>query len=101
MKVGFIGGGSWGSTLANLLSDNGHETLIYDINQETVKLINEKHTHPFFDCIINNDVVATTNLADVVNFSDIFLLPLKFGIFPQLYKATLNRHHRYKRIRGY
>lgn len=74
MKVGFIGGGSWGSTLANLLSDNGHETLIYDINQETVKLINEKHTHPFFDCIINNDVVATTNLADVVNFSDILVI---------------------------
>ena len=48
MKVGFIGGGSWGSTLANLLSDNKHETLIYDINQDTVDLINNKHTHPLF-----------------------------------------------------
>lgn len=74
MKVGFIGGGSWGSTLANLLSDNKHETLIYDINQDTVNLINEKHTHPFFECILNDDVKATVNLSDVVNFSDILVL---------------------------
>ena len=36
MKVGIIGGGSWGATLANLLSDNGHETLIFDINEAQV-----------------------------------------------------------------
>ncbi len=74
MKVGFIGGGSWGTTLANLLSDNGHETLVYDINVETVKLINNSHTHPFFDSVINHDVVATSNLGEVVNFSDILVL---------------------------
>ena len=74
MKVGFIGGGSWGSTLANLLSDNKHETLIFDINQDTVNLINNKHTHPFFDCTLNDDVKATTNLSDVVNFSDVLVL---------------------------
>ena len=58
MRVAFIGGGSWGTTLANLLSDNGHETLVFDINSDTVKLINEEHTHPFFDCVINSDVVV-------------------------------------------
>ena len=74
MKVGFIGGGSWGSTLANLLSDNKHETLIFDINQETVNLINNEHTHPFFECSLNDDVKATTNLNDVVTFSDVLVL---------------------------
>ena len=65
MKVGFIGGGSWGSTLANLLSDNGHETLVYDINIDTVNMINTSHAHPFFDCVLNDDVIATNNLSDV------------------------------------
>ena len=79
MKVGFIGGGSWGSTLANLLSDNGHETLVYDINIDTVNMINTSHAHPFFDCVLNDDVIATNNLCDVVNFSDIlvFSVPTK------------------------
>jgi glycerol-3-phosphate dehydrogenase (NAD(P)+) len=79
VKVGFIGGGSWGSTLANLLSDNGHETLVYDINSDTVDMINKEHTHPFFECVINEDVVATNDLSEVVNFSDIlvFSVPTK------------------------
>ena len=74
MKVGFIGGGSWGSTLANLLSDNGHETLVYDINSDTVDMINNLHIHPFFESTLNNDVVATNDLNEVVNFSDILVL---------------------------
>lgn len=74
MKVGFIGGGSWGTTLANLLSDNGHETLVYDINIDTVNLINNEHSHPFFDSEINTDVIATNNLNEVVDYSDILVL---------------------------
>ena len=74
MKVSFIGGGSWGSTLANLLSDNGHETLVYDINEATVDLINNEHSHPFFDAKLNADVKATSDLASAVDFSDILIL---------------------------
>lgn len=74
MKVSFIGGGSWGSTLANLLSDNGHEPLVYDINASTVELINQKHAHPFFTAKLNDDVKATTDLAEAVNFSDVLVL---------------------------
>ena len=74
MKVGFIGGGSWGATLANLLTDNSHEVLVYDINIDTVNLINQNHHHPFFENGLNEEVVATNNLEDVVRFSDILVL---------------------------
>lgn len=74
MKVGIIGGGSWGATLANLLSDNGHETLIFDINEEQVNNINEFHKHPFFDCLLNEDIKATTNISEAVNFSNVLLV---------------------------
>ena len=84
MKVGFIGGGSWGSTLANLLSDNGHETLIYDINSDTVDLINSKHIHPFFESQINEDVVATTNLDEVLNYSDLLVLCVPTKVIRQV-----------------
>ena len=49
MKLSILGGGAWGATLGQLLTDNGHDVLIYDINQSFVDTINQKHVHPFFD----------------------------------------------------
>lgn len=74
MKVAVIGGGSWGSTLANVLSDNGHETLIYDINEMAVNDINSTHKHPFFDEYLNDDIKATTNLKEALDFADNLLI---------------------------
>ena len=48
MKVSVIGGGAWGTTLAQALSDNEHEVLIRDVNSLFVEKINKTHTHPFF-----------------------------------------------------
>ena len=84
MKVGFLGGGSWGTTLANLLSDNGHETLVYDVNADTVNLINTNHIHPFFESVINKDVVATTSLKEVVDYSDILVLSVPTKVIRQV-----------------
>lgn len=80
MKIGFIGGGSWGATLANLLTDNGHEVLVYDLNKDTVNLINDLHKHPFFSNSLNEEVKATTSIEDVLKFSNILVLsvPTKF-----------------------
>lgn len=74
MKVAIIGGGSWGSTLANVLSDNGHLPLIYDINETAVKNINEEHIHPFFDAKLNANIKATISLEEAINYSNILLL---------------------------
>ena len=49
MNISIIGGGAWGTTLAQALSDNGNLVLIRDINPDFVKKINENHLHPFFD----------------------------------------------------
>lgn len=74
MKIACIGGGAWGTTLAQVLSDNQHEVLIRDINQEFVNKINDTHTHPFFDLTIPEAIQATTSLEEAVQFSDIILL---------------------------
>ena len=37
MKVSVIGGGAWGTTLSQALSDNKHEVLIREINSTFVE----------------------------------------------------------------
>lgn len=74
MKISVIGGGSWGTTLAQALSDNGNEVLIQDINDEFVNKINEQHLHPFFDRIIPANIKATNSLEEVCTYSDVLVL---------------------------
>lgn len=45
MNVTVIGGGSWGSALARILGDNGHDVIIYDQSLEIVNEINTYHTN--------------------------------------------------------
>lgn len=73
MKISIIGGGAWGTTLGQVLVDNGHEVLIYDVNLEAVKKINN-HIHPFFGHVLPDDVKATSTLEEIIQFSNYFVL---------------------------
>lgn len=73
-NINVIGGGAWGTTLAQVLVDNGHKALVYERNEENAKKINSGF-HPFFNLKLSIGVKATTNLMDIVNNkSDMCLL---------------------------
>lgn len=86
MKIGCIGGGAWGTTLAQVLTDNHHEVLIRDINASFVEKINVFHTHPFFDITIPEGIRATISLEEVVAFSDILLLSVPTKVMRSVLK---------------
>lgn len=48
MKIGVVGAGSWGTTLANLLTGNGHEVTIWARESEVVSDINEHRENRTF-----------------------------------------------------
>jgi glycerol-3-phosphate dehydrogenase (NAD(P)+) len=46
--VGVVGAGSWGTTLAKILGDNGQQTLVWAREPEVVEEINERHSNERF-----------------------------------------------------
>lgn len=73
MKITVIGGGAWGTTLAQVLLDNKHDVIVYDINEEHIKSINNKK-HPFFQTDLPKEIKGTINLKEALDFSNIILL---------------------------
>ncbi|WP_017192698.1 NAD(P)H-dependent glycerol-3-phosphate dehydrogenase [Italian clover phyllody phytoplasma] len=71
-KITIMGGGAWGSTLGQVLTDNQHQVLIYDNNETYINKINNQQ-HPIFDLSLQK-IVATIDLEKALNFADIIVL---------------------------
>ena len=77
MNVTIFGTGTWGTGLAQVLSDNGHTPLLYGIEQFQVDDINLHHRNSFFfgdAVVLHQSVQATTDLDRAIAHSNIFLL---------------------------
>ena len=67
MKLGIIGGGAWGTALAQVASAGGRETLLWGLEPEVVDSINRRRQNePFLPGIqLNETIHATKNLVDL------------------------------------
>ncbi len=46
MRISVLGAGTWGTALAQVLNDNGHEVYLWDINPHLIQRLDREHTHP-------------------------------------------------------
>ncbi|HEX6742011.1 MAG TPA: NAD(P)H-dependent glycerol-3-phosphate dehydrogenase [Sphingomicrobium sp.] len=67
MKLGVIGGGAWGTALAQVASAGGRETLLWALEEGVVESVNRKRENALFlaGVPLNQSIRATANLAEL------------------------------------
>ncbi|MEM7798095.1 MAG: NAD(P)H-dependent glycerol-3-phosphate dehydrogenase [Chloroflexota bacterium] len=75
LKVGLLGGGSWGTTVASLASRNA-DTLMWARNEETVQEINVDHTNSKYlpGAKLHARLRATSSLEEAVRYADVLVM---------------------------
>lgn len=76
-RVGVIGGGAWGTALAQTLALSGREVVLWAYEPDTVREINEHHLNRVFlpGVEIHENVTATGKLAEAAACDVILLVP--------------------------
>ncbi|MEI6762645.1 MAG: NAD(P)H-dependent glycerol-3-phosphate dehydrogenase [Actinomycetes bacterium] len=78
MKSTVLGTGAWGTTLAQIIIDAGHEVLLWGRNSSVVDEINTLHTNEKFlpGIKLPEQVRATTDLKAALEFSDVIIVAI-------------------------
>lgn len=86
MKVGLLGGGSWGTTVASLTAKNA-DTVLWARDEETVNEINNHHTNSKYlpGALLHKSLTATTSIEEVVSTADVLIM----GIPSQYFRSVL------------
>lgn len=76
MKSTVLGTGAWGTTLAQVIVDAGHEVLLWGRNSEVVHEINSQHSNEKFlsGAVLSEGITATTEIERALAFSDLIIL---------------------------
>lgn len=77
MRICVLGSGTWGTALAQVLTDNGHQVTIYGNNQEQIDDISKHHQNQQYfgnEITLSPSIKATTSLSQALDGKSIVLV---------------------------
>ncbi len=89
LKVGLLGGGSWGTTVASLTAKNT-DTILWARNEETVTEINTYHTNSKYlpGSKLNENLKASSSMQEVVENADVLIMGVPSQHFRQVLREA-------------
>ena len=74
MKIAVLGAGSWGTALGQVLNENGHDLLLWHLEQIFVDTINQSYVHPFLPGVkLNHALQFTSSLEEICNYGELLV----------------------------
>lgn len=76
MKISVLGAGGWGTTLAILLHNNGHEVTLWEYKSSYAKLLSKNRTNEIYlpGIQIPSELIITHNLSKAVSKKQVIVL---------------------------
>ena len=76
MKVSILGAGSWGTAISVLLTDNGHDVMVWSIDKEEIKMLEEEREHKtkLPGVKIADSLKLTNDAKEAVDFAELLVM---------------------------